>query len=141
MKKENLIKILNYPSLFQKCTNESNDKFVDALEEKYFFEEITQLKNFLEENKVAIDTLKHQLIEKEKHNEKLECEVVSLKKELEKIKNLNLIYSKGSENLDEVIKVQWSPLMKIGLGYIGETTQIEKSLATTGSYLNATKTS
>lgn len=71
---------------FEKNTNESNDKFVDALEEIFFFEEITQLKICLEENKVAIDTLKHQLIEKEKHNEKLECEVVSLRKELEKIK-------------------------------------------------------
>jgi len=40
----------------------------------------------LEENKVAIGTLKHQLIEKEKNNVKLECEVASLRKELEKIK-------------------------------------------------------
>ena len=67
---------------FEKSANESNDKFVDALEEKDFFEEITQLKICLDENKVAMDTLKHQLIENEKHNEKLECEVVSLRKEL-----------------------------------------------------------
>ena len=37
-----------------------------------------------ERKKIAIDTLKNQLIEKEKHNEKLECEIVSLRKELEK---------------------------------------------------------
>ena len=112
---------------FEKNTNESNDKFVDALEEKYFFEEITQLKVFLEEKKVAIDKLKHQLIEKEKHNEKLECEVVSLRKELEKIKTLNLRFDKGFETLDEIIKVQRSPLMKIGLAYSGETSQPEMS--------------
>ena len=85
--------------------------------------------------------MKHQLIEKEKHNEKLECEVVSLRKELEKIKTLNLRFAKGYETLDEIIKVQRSPLMKTGLGYNGETSQTEKSPATTGSYLNATKTS
>jgi len=100
---------------FEKNTNESNDKFLDALEEKYFFEEITQLKTCLEENKVAIDTLKHQLIEKENHNEKIECEVVSLRKKLEKIKTLNIIFSKRSETLDEIVKVQCSPLMKTGL--------------------------
>ena len=58
---------------FEKNINEFNDKFVDALEEKDFFEEITQPKIFLEEKKVAIDTLNHQLMEKENHNEKLEC--------------------------------------------------------------------
>lgn len=108
---------------FEKNTSESNDKFMDSLEEKYFFEEITKLKICFEENKVAIDTLKHQLIEKEKHNDKLECEVVSLRKELEKIKTTKLRFAKGSETLDEIIKVQFSPLMKTGLGYIGETSQ------------------
>lgn len=33
---------------FEKNTNESNDKFVDALEEKDFVEEISQLKICLE---------------------------------------------------------------------------------------------
>ena len=126
---------------FEKNTNESNDKFVDALEEKDFFEEIAQLKIYLEEKKVAIYTLKNQLIEKENNKEKLECEIVSLRKELEKIKTLNLRFAKGSEMLDEIIKVQHSPLMKIGLGYIGETSQTKKYSATTESYLTATKTS
>ena len=61
--------------------------------------------------------MKHQLIEKENHNEKLECEVVSLRKELEKIKTLNLRFSEGFETLDEIIKVQRSPLIRRGLGY------------------------
>ena len=44
---------------------------MDSLEEKCFLKEITQLKICLEDNKITIDTLKNQLIEKEKHNEKL----------------------------------------------------------------------
>ena len=41
-----------------------NYKFMDALEEEYFLEEITQ-KICLEENNIVIDTLKHQLTERE----------------------------------------------------------------------------
>ena len=44
---------------------------MNALEENDFLEEINQLKICLEENKISIDTLKNQLIEKEKHNDKL----------------------------------------------------------------------
>ena len=57
-----------------------NDDFLDALEEEDFLEEITKLKICLEENNIIIDTLTHQLTEREKHNEKLECEVVGLRK-------------------------------------------------------------
>ena len=70
-----------------KCVNESDDVFMDALEEKdNFIEEITQLKIHLEEAKLAEVTLKKQILEKKKHNEKLELEIVSLRKELEKKK-------------------------------------------------------
>ena len=100
---------------FEKDSSEAKDTFMDALEENDFLEEINQLKICLEENKISIDTLKNQLIEKEKHNEKSECEIVSLRKEIEKEKILNLIFSKGTETLDEIIKVQRSPLVKIGL--------------------------
>ena len=55
---------------------------MDELEEKDVFEEISKLRIFLEDKKVAIDSLEHQLIEKENHNERLECEVVSLGKDL-----------------------------------------------------------
>ena len=122
---------------FEKNTNDSKDNFMDTLEKNYFLEEITQLKICLEEIKIAIDNLRNQLMEKEKHNEKLECEIVILRKELEKVKTLNPGFAKGSKTLDEIIKVQCSPLMKTGLGYIFEYSQTEKSLAT--SYLNATK--
>ena len=66
----------------------------------------------MEENKISIDTLKNQLVVKEKHNEKLECKIVSLRKEIEKEKILNLRFSKGTETLDEIIKVQRSPFVK-----------------------------
>ena len=50
-------------------------------------------------------------------------------------------YNNFSPLKNEIIKVQQSPLMKIGLGYNGETYQTEKSSVMTGSYLNAAKTS
>ena len=54
---------------------------------------------------MIIDTLTFQLVEREKHNEKLECEIVGLRKDIEKTKALNLIFAKGLETLDEIIKV------------------------------------
>lgn len=64
---------------------------------------------------MIIDTLTYQLSEKEKHNEKLECEIVGLRKDLEKTKSLNLRFYKGLETLNEIIKVQRYPLIKTGL--------------------------
>ena len=75
---------------FEKESREEKDTFMDALEENDFLDEINQLKICLEKSKISIETLKNQLEEKEKHNEKLECEIVSLRKEIEKVKTLNL---------------------------------------------------
>jgi hypothetical protein len=108
---------------FEKGSREEKDTFEDALEDSDFLDENNKLKICLEESKITIETLKNQLEGKEKHNEKLECEVVSLRKELEKVKTLNLRFAKGSETLDEIIKVQRSPLIKTGLGYTGESSQ------------------
>jgi len=73
---------------------------MDSLEEKdNIIEEITQLKICLEEAKLTEDSLKKQILEKERHNEKLELEVVSLRKELEKEKSINLRFAKGSKTL------------------------------------------
>lgn len=83
----------------------------------------------------------NQLTEREKHNENLECEVMGIRKELDKTKSLNLRFAKESETLDEIIKVQCSPLIKTGLGYIRETSQLEKPLVNTISYLDVVKTS
>eukprot|EP00253_Pinus_taeda_P027361 PITA_27361 len=63
--------------------------------------------------------------DKDKQNEELECEIVRLRNEIEKTKALNLRFAKGSETLDETIKVQRSPLINIGLGYSEEVSQDE----------------
>jgi len=49
---------------------------------------------------MIVDTLTYQLVEKEKHNEKLECEIVGLRKDLKKTKSINLRFAKGSETLN-----------------------------------------
>ena len=49
---------------------------------------------------------------------------------------MNLRFAKGSETLDEIIKVQCSPLIKTGLGYIEESSQ-----ALAPNYLRATTAS
>ena len=89
---------------FEKDSREDKDTFMDALDDNYFLDENNQLKIRLEESQIIIGTLKKQNEEKQKHNEKLECEVVSLRKELEKVKTLNLRFAKGSETLDKIIK-------------------------------------
>ena len=93
---------------------------------------------------MIIDTLTFQLAEKDIHNEELECEIVGLRKEIEKIKALNLRFSKGSETLDEIIKVQRSPLIKTSLGYSKEASQAQKQAqkpSTSKSYLDAARRS
>eukprot|EP00253_Pinus_taeda_P027877 PITA_27877 len=117
-----------------------DDDFMDAIDEEGLYEEIYKLKIFLEEKNMIIGTLQFQLAENEKHHEKLECEIVGLRKEIEKTKALNLKFVKGSETLDEIIKVQRSPLIKTGLGYNEEATQAQKP-STSKSYLDAVRRS
>ena len=57
---------------------------------------------------------------------------------MRKQKALNLKFSKGSETLDEIIKVQHSPLIKTSLGYTEEPSQAQKQ-STSKSYLDATR--
>jgi len=82
-----------------------DDDFLDSLDEDNLYEEISKLKICLEEKSMIIDTPTFQLAKREKHNEKLECEIVGLRKDIEKTKALNLKFAKGSETLDEIIKV------------------------------------
>jgi len=104
-----------------KCIDEFDDVFTDYLEEKdNIIEEITHLKICLKEAKLVEEALKNQILEMERYNERLEQEIVSIRKELEKTKGLNLIFAKGSETLEEIIKVKCSPLIKASLGYNGE---------------------
>eukprot|EP00253_Pinus_taeda_P009806 PITA_09806 len=100
-----------------------DDDFLGSLDEDDLYEEISKLKIFLEEKNMTIDTLTFQLSKREKHNEKIECEIVGLRKDIEKTKALNLKFAKGSETLNDIIKVQHSSLIKIGLGYTKEETQ------------------
>src|ERR1700734_2069264 len=112
-----------------------DDDYMDAIDVDNLFEEITRLKRCIEEKNMIIDTLQFQIDEKEKHFEKLEGEIVALRKEIEKTKAINLKFVKGFEILDETINVQRSPLNKTGLGYNGETSQT----STSKSYLDAAK--
>ena len=81
------------------------DDYMDAIDVDSLYEEITRLKRCIEEKNMIIDTLQFQIDEKEKHLEKLEGEIVGLRKEIEKTKALNLKFVKGSETLDEIINV------------------------------------
>jgi len=72
---------------------------------------------------MIIDTFTYQLVEKEKKNEKLEYEIVGLRKDLEKKKSLNLRFAKGSKTLNEIIEVHCSPLINTVLGYTEEESQ------------------
>jgi len=115
-----------------------DDDYMDAIDADGLYEEISNLKKKLEEKNVIIDSLQCQLAEREKHHEKLECEIVGLRKEIEKTKAINLRFFKGSETLDEIINVQHSPLIKTGLGYNEEASQVQKP-STSKSYLDAAR--
>eukprot|EP00253_Pinus_taeda_P028884 PITA_28884 len=54
-----------------------DDDFMDAIDEEGLYEEIPKLKICLKEKNMIIDTLQFQLAEREKHHEKLECEILS----------------------------------------------------------------
>eukprot|EP00253_Pinus_taeda_P012117 PITA_12117 len=116
------------------------DDFLGAINEDDLYEKNSKLKIYLEEKSMIIDKLTFQLAEMEKHNEKLECEIVGLGKDIEKTKALNLRFSKGSETLDEIIKVQCSPLIKTGLEYTEEESQAQEP-STSKSYLDAARRS
>jgi len=61
-----------------------DDDFLDAIDEYDLYEEISKLKICLEEKSMIIDTLTFQLVERENNNGKLECEIVGLRKDIEK---------------------------------------------------------
>eukprot|EP00253_Pinus_taeda_P030842 PITA_30842 len=86
-----------------------DDDYMDAIDVDKLFDEIFNLKRCLEESNMINKTLQTHLDEKEKYLEKLECEIVGLRKEIENTKALNIKFVKGSETLDEIISVQRSP--------------------------------
>ena len=78
------------------------------------------LKVELEEAKKIEDILRQQLTKNKIRCEKLEEEVVSVRKELEKFQAMfhkNFSSIKASEELNNILNKQRSPLIKYGLGY------------------------
>ena len=78
------------------------------------------LKVELEEAKKISDVLKEQLSQKKMRCESLEEEIVKSRKELEKFQSLyhqNLSSIKYSEELNNILSKQRSPLIKTSLGY------------------------
>eukprot|EP00253_Pinus_taeda_P005964 PITA_05964 len=67
-----------------------DDDYMDAIDVDNLYDEITRLKRVIEEKNMIIDTLQIQIDEKEKQFEKLEGEIVALRKEIEKTKEINL---------------------------------------------------
>jgi hypothetical protein len=83
-------------------------------------EEIDMLKVKLEQSKKIEDILKQQLKEFETKGEKLESEVVHVRKDLEKLHALyhqNLTSIKASEGLASILNQQRNSKLKTGLGY------------------------
>ena len=79
--------------------------------------EIIGLKTQLEEAKKVEYTLLQQMREKSQECERLEEEVVSLRKNLEKTKRellMNTPLMKGSGQLDQILNAQRSPIIRLG---------------------------
>ena len=66
---------------------------------------------------------------------------MGLRKDLQKTKFLNVRFAKGLETLNEIIKVQCSPLIEIGLQYSEKASQSQKTSTSTKRYLDAAKNS
>ena len=114
----------------EKLKNENKDLkiLVQICDEKEYEDrkEIIGLKTQLEEEKKLEDTLLQQMREKSQECERLEEEVVSLRKNLEKSQReilMNTPLMKGSGQLDQILNSQRSPLIKTGIGYEGETSK------------------
>jgi chromosome segregation ATPase len=100
----------------KKKVNDELRKSLEDLEETRTINII--LKTQLEEAKRIEELLKNQLDEKEESFQKLEAEVVDLRKKKEKFMNNSTI-------LDEILDSQRSPNDKSGLGYNKEVAQSE----------------
>jgi uncharacterized protein (UPF0335 family) len=78
------------------------------------------LKTQIEETKRIEEVVRSQLKENEEKCEKLEVEIISLIKELEKTTyqwSRSLKFGKSTEILDNILSYQRSPLINTGLGY------------------------
>jgi hypothetical protein len=101
--------------------NEKEDMKVDD-EIKKSFETIIHLKTQIEEAKRVEELLKNQINENEESCDKLEAEIVDLRKKVEKSNK----FLNSSKILDEILESQRSPYDKLGLGYKEEDTHVEE---------------
>ena len=77
----------------------------------------------LEESRKIGDILKKEIKEKNQEREKLEEEMVSLRKISEKAQKeltMNIPWMKISEQLEKILNAQIYPLINTGIGYEGE---------------------
>jgi hypothetical protein len=102
--------------------NEKEDMKVDD-EINKSFETIIHLKTQIEEAKRVEELLKNQINEKEESCDKLEAEIVDLRKKVEKSNK----FLNSSKILDEILEIQRSPYDKSSLGYKEEATHVEAS--------------
>ena len=87
-------------------------------------EDLIQLKVELEEAKKVEDTLLKKIKDKIQKQEKLEEEVVCLRKKLEHTQReltMNTPRMTSTEQLNKILNDQRSPLINTGIGYEGET--------------------
>ena len=111
-----------------KHENKDLKTLVQICDEKEYEDkkEIVSLKTQLEEARKVEDTLLQQMREKNLECEKLEEEVMSLRKKLEKSQRdllMNTPQMRSSRQLDQILKAQRYPLIKAGIGYEGETSK------------------
>ena len=114
----------------ERLKNENKDlkTMVQICDEREYEDkkEIVGLKTHLEEARKIEDTLLQQMKEKNMECERLEEEVASLRKKLEKSRRellMNTPQMKSSEQLDQILNAQRSHLIKAGIGYEGETSK------------------
>jgi hypothetical protein len=90
-------------------------------------------KTQLEKEKRIEEVVRIQLKEKEDNCQKIEDEIVSLRKELEKTTdqlNRSLKFGKNTEILYNIFSFQRSPFIKIGLGYDEKQKNLEGDAST-----------
>ena len=114
----------------EKLKNENKDlkTVVQICDEREYEDkkEIVGLKTHLEEARKIEDTLLQQMRKKSQECERLEEEVMSLRKNLEKAQRellMNTPLMKSSRQLDQIINAQRPPHIKAGIGYEGETSK------------------
>ena len=108
-----------------KCRKQK-DILLKCVKEVPNSEDLIQLKVELEEAKKVEDSLLKKIKDKHQEQEKLEEEVVWLRKKLENTQrelSMNTPRMTSTKQLDKILNAQRSPLIKSGIRYEGETSK------------------